>query len=89
MPWKCHQCILNTHCYTCKIRPNPNQKIIHCNLCYNIFHLKCTGLNSAYHEKLSETSETWYCRPCNENTFPFHKIDNKTLSNCLKIQAKK
>ena len=50
MPWKCHQCILNTHCYTCKIRPNPNQKIIHCNLCYNIFHLKCTGLNSAHHK---------------------------------------
>ena len=91
LSWICATCEANTHCAKCCIKfiPKTNQKSICCNKCDKFFHLKCSGLTIASFYHLSNSNETWYCRSCKNNIFPFHSIDNNKLLNCMQINVNK
>ena len=62
-----------------------NNSCSKCNHCNNWLHLKCSGLTKSLFDKLSTTNETWYCKICYSDIFPFHNIDNRKLANTMQL----
>ena len=58
---------------------------IRCCLCSKILHKNCTMLNDKdFNELLSNQTNYWSCRICNESLFVFNNVDNdEAFQSCL------
>ena len=84
--WKCKSCI-GKYCKKCNITTHHKDKLS-CNLCNNIYHLKCSGLTKDRFNEIKNKKDTWKCRDCYSNIFPFHQIDNNKLESLQDIKVK-
>ena len=83
LPWECPTCIANTHCAKCNIQfiRNSHQKSICCDHCNKYYHLNCTKLTLTTFNTLANSNESWYCRTCTNEIFPFNTLDNNKFLN--------
>ena len=51
-------------CGKCEKSVRSNQKGIQCEFCDVWFHPKCINLSNELYNKLSISTESWYCQPC-------------------------
>ena len=80
---------INYTCYHCNKHVYYGHKAILCDSCQNWTHKKCAGLTIHQHSRLSEKSdETWYCRPCKSQIFPFFSMSNYQLCNLINYTKK-
>ena len=63
-------------CFKCSrfIRSNTQIK---CDLCKQLFHVRCCSLKSLEHfRKLKNSGIDWYCLACNDEIFPFSRLSD-------------
>ena len=86
LQWICPYCI-DSYCSKCDIPFKRSQNCVCYDSCDKWLHLKCPGLKLAQLSKIK--NDTWFCKTCCSNTFPFHDIDNNKLYKCLDINKPK
>ena len=70
--------IIMIWCNTCKSRFLSHSRLIACNVCENINHLKCISLKQTEQEEiLKDASRSWMCRECHKSLFPFNWKDDE------------
>ena len=80
----------NYEIYNCSICSNKiGKKVdsIFCDICFTWVHRKCIpNLSHAEYESLSNINSDWFCPPCQDNIFPFHKLDDdEFIFHCNKV----
>ena len=75
-------------CSVCSTTVRDNQRGIFCDLCLRWVHLRCTSLDVANYNRLSESADDWYCHNCLAKLFPFNWIDDDLeYFNCMKYMS--
>ena len=63
---------------TCKFRFLSHSRLVACNVCENIYHVKCISLIPTEQEPiLKDVSRSWMCRECHKSLFPFNWMDDE------------
>ena len=63
-------------CPTCRKNVSHHAYSVCCNLCNNVYHLKCITLNQSEIDEIISSRESWYCSTCISCLFPFNSIDS-------------
>ena len=80
LDWFCTTC-LKDRCNKCDIIFRIGNSIS-CDSCDKWYHLKCSGLDKATFDQLSNNDdENWYCRLCKNDIFPFNTIETRNLES--------
>ena len=74
--WTCPTCIAS-YCSKCDLPFKKSQNSVCCDCCNKWLHLKCSGLTVYQLESIK--NDTWFCKSCYNDIFPFHNIDNNKL----------
>ena len=54
-------------------------KIINCDVCFNYYHVKCSGITKNKFTELKGKNEKWICFNCISKQMPFSSTDNNDL----------
>ena len=76
-----------SYCGICLKRVAMRHKSVQCDLCDKWHHIKCDGIDNKTYDflKKSSISEKYFCKTCNEDTFPFQKLsDDEFFTSIVK-----
>ena len=54
-------------------------KALQCDLCDSWIHIKCNFIDSNIYQKLSQSTDSWYCINCTKAILPFSSTTNDQL----------
>ena len=85
------QCCTEYTCLRCNRHVYDKQDGIYCDGCNFCVHRTCANLSRKEYENLQKygSDETWYCRPCIKNIFPFCDLSDNQISNIFQTKKKK
>ena len=79
-----HTDCINNPCSVCQKSVLDCQNDIFCESHMGWVHLKCTTFSNADYERLSISSDGWFCAKCPIDMFPFNVIDDDVdYLNCI------
>ena len=70
-------------CGICHNLVNSNHKAIQCDICNFWIHAKCNTISITEYQNLQVSADTWFCKKCIIDIFPFSCLENFELCNLI------